>query len=196
MTSEEGLRDHTVERYEKKNMAVPHRLAKMLTYPLRALRRALDPIGYLRKLGVRVGSRCRIHSLSFGSEPYLVELGNHVAIADGVKFLTHDGAMWVCRELFDPKADIVKPIKVGNNVMIGLNALVLPGVTIGDNVIVGAGSVVSRDLPPNCVAAGIPAKPIKSVEEYWERCKQDLLDTHGMGLEQKRKFLMERFGIK
>ncbi len=57
------------------------------------------------------------------------------------------------------------PITIGDNVWIGGNAVILPGVTIGDNVVVGAGSVVSRDLPSNVVAAGSPCRPIREITE-------------------------------
>ena len=56
-------------------------------------------------------------------------------------------------------------ITIGENVWIGGNACILPGVTIGDNVVIGAGSVVTKDIPANCVAAGNPARIIKKVEE-------------------------------
>ena len=56
-------------------------------------------------------------------------------------------------------------ITIGENVGIGGNACILPGVTIGDNVVIGAGSVVTKDIPANCVAAGNPARIIKKVEE-------------------------------
>lgn len=57
------------------------------------------------------------------------------------------------------------PITIGDNVWIGGNAAILPGVTIGDNVVVGAGSVVSKDLPSNVVAAGDPCRPIREIVE-------------------------------
>ena len=56
-----------------------------------------------------------------------------------------------------------KKIKVGNNVWIGGNVIVLPGVTIGDNVVIGAGSVVNKDIPSNVVAVGNPCKVIKNI---------------------------------
>lgn len=60
--------------------------------------------------------------------------------------------------------EYARPIKVGNNVWIGGNVVVLPGVTIGDNVVIGAGSVVNKDIPSNSVAVGNPCKVIKSLE--------------------------------
>lgn len=59
--------------------------------------------------------------------------------------------------------EYAKPIKVGNNVWIGGNVVVLPGVAIGDNTIVGAGSVVTKDIPPNVVAVGNPCRVIKEL---------------------------------
>ena len=51
-----------------------------------------------------------------------------------------------------------KEVRIGNNVWIGANATILPGVTIGDNTVIGAGSVVTKDIPANCIAVGVPAK--------------------------------------
>lgn len=59
----------------------------------------------------------------------------------------------------------VKPVTIGNDVWIGGNCTLLPGVTIGNNVIVAAGSVVTKDIPDNCVVAGVPAKKIKELED-------------------------------
>lgn len=60
---------------------------------------------------------------------------------------------------------IPKPIHIGKNVWIGSNSTVLSGVTIGDNAIIGAGSVVTKDIPANMVAVGVPAKVIRSIYE-------------------------------
>lgn len=60
---------------------------------------------------------------------------------------------------------IPKPIKIGKNVWIGSNATILSGVTIGDNAVIGAGAVVTKNIPENMIAAGVPAKIIKSIYE-------------------------------
>ena len=62
-------------------------------------------------------------------------------------------------------------VKIGNNVYIGINALIMPGVKIGNNVIIGAGSIVTHDVPDNSVAVGIPAVVKKNIDEYYESTK-------------------------
>ena len=59
---------------------------------------------------------------------------------------------------------IAKPVRIGNDVWIGGNCTILPGVTIGNNVVVAAGAVVTKDIPDNCVVGGVPAKKIKDIE--------------------------------
>lgn len=60
-----------------------------------------------------------------------------------------------------------QPVEIGNNVWIGVGATILKGVTIGDGAIIAAGSVVTKDIPARCLAAGVPAKVIKTDVE-WE----------------------------
>ena len=59
---------------------------------------------------------------------------------------------------------IAKPIRIGNDVWIGGNVTILPGVTIGNNVVVAAGAVVTKDVPDNNLVGGVPAKKIKDIE--------------------------------
>jgi acetyltransferase-like isoleucine patch superfamily enzyme len=130
-------------------------------------------------------------SCDFGSEPYLVTLGDHVS-ATAVSFVTHDGGVWVFRDEW-PDADVMAPISVGNNVFLGTGTIVLPGVTIGSNVVVGAGSIVTHDLPSDCVAVGTPAKPIHTLAEYRARLESRLLPTKGLDPHRKREFLQHHF---
>lgn len=57
-----------------------------------------------------------------------------------------------------------QPVKIGNDVWIGGNCTILPGVTIGDNVVIAAGAVVTKDVPDHCIVGGVPAKIIKEIE--------------------------------
>ena len=59
---------------------------------------------------------------------------------------------------------IAKPVEIGNDVWIGGNVTILPGITIGNNVVVAAGAVVTKDVPDNCVVGGVPARILKNIE--------------------------------
>jgi acetyltransferase-like isoleucine patch superfamily enzyme len=149
-----------------------------------------DPVAYARSIGVTVGERCRLYQCSFGSEPYLITLGDHVS-ATSTTFVTHDGGVWVFRDDW-PEADVFGPITIGDNVFLGTGVIVLAGVTIGDNVVVGARSVVSRDIPSDCVAAGIPAKPIRPLSEYRAKVDQLRVPTARLDPDAKRRYLEDR----
>lgn len=157
-------------------------------------------IKYARKLGVKIGKSCTLLGISeWGSEPYLIEIGDNVRLASGVAFVTHDGGMHTLRREWDgheplPTADIFGRIKVGNNVFIGVRSIIMPGVTIGDNVVIGAGSIVTRDIPSNSVACGVPARVIRSMEEYMEKAKRESVPTKGLSAEAKKVFLLKHFG--
>ena len=122
---------------------------------------------YLRKKGMTIGENCQIGSIYLGDEAFLVTIGNHVQITEGVKFFTHGGG-WVLREEY-PDFDTFGRITIGNNVYIGNNALIMPGVSIGDNVIIGAGSVVTRSIPSDVIIGGNPARIIGTFVDYKER---------------------------
>ena len=167
----------------------------------------IDPVAYSRKRGAKIGEQCELRGrYPFGSEPYLVSIGNHVRINSGVEFVTHDGSTWVLRGLAGTsttfpkelaKADIFGKIVIGNNVQINTNAMILPGVTIGDNCIIGAGAIVTKDIPSGCVAAGIPARVIETVEEYYEKhqLREDLFWTKGLDRATLKKKLKQHFMV-
>ncbi len=90
-----------------------------------------------------------------------VEFGDNVFIAPNCGFYTAGHPLDY--ETRNKGLEYAKPIKVGNNVWIGGNVVVLPGVTIGDNVVIGAGSVVTKDIPSNSVAVGNPCRVIKKI---------------------------------
>lgn len=148
----------------------------------------------LRDGGVQIGLECIIDKTAeFGTEPYLITLADHVRITKGVRFITHDGGLWVPRKLglIDANADRFGRIYVGENTNIGWDAIIMPGVTIGKNCIVGCGAVVTKDVPDNSVVAGIPAKVLETVEEYAEKNSNRCVNTKHMSSEEKKKWLLE-----
>jgi len=142
--------------------------------------------------GFSIGKNCSFNrSVNFGSEPYLIRIGEFVRISSNVKFVNHDGAIHVMRQLHNKKYDIITPIKVGDNVFIGTDSIILPGVEIGNNCIIGAGSIVTRNTEPNSVYAGIPAKRISSVDDYYNKNKEKIHETKSMTFDEKRKYYLE-----
>lgn len=175
---------------------------KSIIHKLHYRLRPSDAVKIARSIGVRFTAqpgqeKCRILNdpmAVFGSEPYMITLGEHVEITSGVRFIPHDGAVWCLRYMdkrFE-KIDLFRPIRVGSNVFFGNNAIILPGVTIGDNVIVAAGAVVTKDIPSNSVAAGVPARVIKSLSDYAENvlCDSGALETGKLSAKEKKQRIM------
>jgi len=135
---------------------------------LRLLSHFLGGVWLARKLGVRVGEGCRIYTTQWGSEPFLIHIGDRVTVTSGVKFLTHDGATWLVRD-GDGRRQRYGAIRVGDDVFIGVNTIILPGVTIGSRVVVGAGSVVTADIASGSVAVGCPARVVGSFDAYRDK---------------------------
>jgi acetyltransferase-like isoleucine patch superfamily enzyme len=154
-------------------------------------------VKYLRKQGMKIGDNCRLNTMSFSTEPYLIEIGNHVAIAGGSEIITHDGAIWCFLEDL-PDADVFGKVKIGNNVFIGDNCTILPNTTIGDNCIVGAGSVVRGKFPENSVIIGNPAKIVMktSVQKFLYTQNPSLFRTMNMTDSEKAIIVKKHFGIE
>lgn len=133
-----------------------------------------DYVRYRDMVGIRHGKDLRLIGLpNFGSEPWLISIGDHVTISFDVAITTHDGASWVLRDK-DEFAHRIRygRVTIGDNCFIGAKSIIFPNVTIGNNSIVGAGSVVTRDVPENCVYAGNPARFVCTVEEYAAKQRQ------------------------
>ena len=129
------------------------------------LKRVLSGVSFAKYKGISVGDNCRIYTKLFGTEPWLISIGNNVTITRGVIFLTHDGSTWLMKDV-KGRRFLYKRIFIGNNVMIGVNSIILPGVRIEDNVIIGAGSVVTKSIPSGFIVAGNPAKIIGKYHDY------------------------------
>jgi acetyltransferase-like isoleucine patch superfamily enzyme len=157
-----------------------------------------NPVAYARHIGVQIGNDCRlldINPLTFGSEPWLIRIGDHVTVTSGVKFITHDGGMWVFRTQ-EPDLDVFGTIELGNNVFVGVNTVLMPSIKIGDNTVIGAGSIVTRDIPSGVVAVGCPAKPLKSIEEYRKSVEDRVFYIRSRSMKERRKTLEEHFWTK
>ncbi len=126
---------------------------------------------YFRKQGATIGENCSIVPTFLATEPYLVHIGNHVMIAQDVRFITHDGGSWIFREE-DPNLQVFGPIIIEDNCVIGENVILQPNIRIGANSIIGAGSVVISDIPPNSIAMGVPARVLSSMDRYHQKCKE------------------------
>lgn len=135
-------------------------------------------INYLRNKGMKIGKDCIIYAptktIIDEQYPWLITIGNHVRITEGVVLLTHDYSWSVLKQISvnGQKGAVLGAagkIEIGNNVFIGINSIVLRGVKIEDNVIIGAGSVVTKDCESGCVYAGNPAKKISTVEEFYKK---------------------------
>lgn len=160
---------------------------------LRALE-LYNPIKAAKMHGVNFGDNFHIYGhIRWGSEPWIITIGDNVYLTDGVRFVNHDGGTLILRNEI-PDLEITKPITIGNNVYIGVETLILPGVNIGDNVVIGARSVVTRDIPSNSVAVGSPARVIKSIDEYKSKLSKESLHLGHLKGKEKDDALKEYYG--
>ena len=151
---------------------------------------------FIKKIGLHFGDDFHIYGnpyKMFGSEPWTISIGNHVHITDGVRFITHDGGTLIFRHII-PDLEITKKIKIGNYVYFGINSIILPGVTIGNNCVIGAGAIVTHDIPDNSVAVGVPAKVIKSTDDYLEQLKKESLGVGQLEYKEKDEALKSILG--
>lgn len=145
---------------------------------IKTIYRKFFPLNAAIKEGMKVGKGVSLVSplhTNFGSEPYLISLGNYVRISSNVLFTTHDGGTWAFRHE-EPYKNVMKygRISVGDYTFIGANVMIMPGVNIGNHCVVGACSLVTKDVPDNTVVGGVPAKKICSLEDYAEKCKKSM----------------------
>lgn len=137
-----------------------------------ALRRDLKFAAYLRMLqehGLTLGRNVSFQEGIFidPSHCFLISIGDDCVFAPNVRLIAHDASAKLVAG-----ATRLGCIRIGSRCFLGDSVIVLPGVTIGDDCIVGAGSVVSRDIPSGSVAAGNPARVIRTTEEYRQRHRE------------------------
>ena len=159
---------------------------------------ARDPQGFARGLGVRLKGAVHFYGVNramFGSEPWLITLGDNVHITADVRFVTHDGGTLILRKNH-PDLEWTAPIVVEDDVYIGVRATILPGVTIGRRSIVAAGAVVARDVPAGSVVGGVPARHICTIEEYEAKMLAKSLGLGHLAGADKERELRKHFGVE
>lgn len=155
---------------------------KIMKFKLKYLSKLCSPLYFtdiLRKEGIKVGE----HTIFY--EPFsqtidrqrswMLKIGDYCKITKGCTILTHDYSRSVLRRAYHETIGEAGCTSIGDNVFIGMNSTILMGSTIGNNVIIGAGSVVSGKIPDNCVAAGNPAKVIRSLDDHYKLRKDKTL---------------------
>ena len=128
---------------------------------------------HLRNKGMRIGSGTVLFNAKMTtideSDPQMIIIGKNVQITGGVVILSHDYGWAVTKAVYGDVLGSVRPVSIGDNVYIGMNAMILAGSRIGSNVIIGANSVVSGTIPDNCVAVGSPCRKVYDIDEYHKK---------------------------
>ncbi len=110
---------------------------------------------------VMIGDHTRIglHNTIIGP----VEIGSHVNLAQGITVTALNHNFGDTEKRIDEQGVSTNPVTIEDDVWVGANAVILPGVTIGNHCVVAAGAVVTKDVPPHSLVAGVPAKVIKQI---------------------------------
>lgn len=126
---------------------------------------------WLLQHGLRIGEKVDCfswHGMD-ANYPGLITIGNEVTIASGCRLLAHDASIG-----YLTRSTRVGVVEIGDHCFIGADTTILPNVRIGEWSIIGAGSLVTKDIPPHCVAAGNPARVICTVEEFRAKHEEGL----------------------
>lgn len=147
--------------------SVIHRSARMDTPPYRKF--SLGDYSVVESFAcinnavgdVTIGDHTRIglHNTIIGP----VKIGSHVNLAQGITVTALNHNFNVSDKRIDEQGVSTSPVTIGDDIWIGANAVILPGVTIGNHSVVAAGAVVTKDVPPHSLVAGVPAKVIKQI---------------------------------
>lgn len=132
----------------------------------------MGPIHFHYGCHTEIGASCFINCNFTVQDDARVKIGDHCCIGPNVTIVTPMHPMLAderrgfrCDDGVERFLCYAKPVVIGNDCWFGANVVVCPGVTIGDGCVIGAGSVVTRDIPPNSVAAGVPARIIRPITE-------------------------------
>lgn len=134
-------------------------------------------IKHLKKCGIKIGNNTNFYSpqtiMVDTQRPWMIEIGENVHITRNCSILQHGYDWAVLQRMYGEVLGSAGKVKIGNNVFIGTGTTILKGAEIGDNTIIGACSLVNKKLDGNAVYAGVPAKKICSIEEYYKKRKKE-----------------------
>lgn len=123
----------------------------------------------MRNRFFHLGENVELYTLDFGTEPYLISIGDNVVCATGVTFVNHDVSCFRMADYLGVprnQVDKVGPIILKDNCFVGARTMLMPGCSVGRNSVVAAGSIVTKTIPDNEVWGGTPAKFIMTTAEY------------------------------
>lgn len=130
---------------------------------------------YLKKIHYfkNQGEHCCCQQWNYGTEPYLISLGDNVTVSSSVRFVNHDGIYKMFKFIDDTNDYIFRTgeINIGNNVYIGFNSTILYDVTIGNNVIIGACTLVNKNIPDGVIVAGNPCRIVGYTDQYMNKLR-------------------------
>lgn len=130
---------------------------RLIPWPAHFTSRIINP------KNIKLGTR----SFPGWSQGCYIQAKNGILIGDNLRMGPNVGLISANHSLDDyDRWEASKPITIGNNVWIGMNSIVMPGITIGDNVVIGANSTVTKDIPPNTICAGNPCKVLSQKPAY------------------------------
>lgn len=128
---------------------------------------------YLKKGGATIGKNFTLYCPNLcnidDQNLYLLKIGDDFRATGPLTIMTHDYSWSVIHKCYGDIVGNQKPVTIHNNVFCGYGVTILNGVEIGDNVIIGAGSVVTKNCESNSVYAGVPAKRIMSLQDYYKK---------------------------
>lgn len=132
-------------------------------------------IDFWKEKGIIIGERTFISpdAIIDHTRPSLVSIGSDCYLNKGFTLLTHDFVTGVLRNVYKDFFNSSGKVVIGNNVRTGHNVTILKGVTIGDNCFIGANSLVTKSMPSNSIIVGSPARVICSLQEYYEKRKEE-----------------------
>ena len=139
--------------------------------------------------GLKVGRKVRFVEVpQFGTEPFLIEIGDETTFSNNVRFVNHDGGQNALH-FFEKYKDVrtFARIKIGKQCLIGADTIIMPGVEMQNNCILGAGSILTTSMKEGSVFAGIPAKFICTIEEYGDKLlKNNIMYPRELELDRKK----------